>query len=101
MILGRGIFGVGAEFSYIIVPILLTQWFLGKELSFSYGVGNNFPYLVGVVSGQIIVNFCKSSGLSQTFALGASVCIFSLLISFWLTNLNNKVFSDESEVDSS
>jgi MFS family permease len=38
MLLGRAIFGVGAEAILIVNNKVLARWFLGKELAFAYGL---------------------------------------------------------------
>lgn len=46
MLLGRALYGVGAEAVLIVNNKVIARWFLGKELAFAYGL-NIFPLRLG------------------------------------------------------
>ena len=46
MLLGRALYGVGAEAVLIVNNKIIARWFLGKELAFAYGL-NILPLRLG------------------------------------------------------
>jgi MFS family permease len=79
MVLGRGIFGIGAEWTYVAVPLIVFKWFKGKEVTQALGIAQCFPYLVSYSTGSIIPPYFKKYGFTQTFALGSLFCFASLM----------------------
>lgn len=54
MLLGRGLFGAGAETLWVIQSIYITRWFFDQELGLSMALGGMIPNMFSVASGQVI-----------------------------------------------
>ena len=79
MVIGRGIFGIGSEMAYVVIPTLVTRWFLGKELSLELGFSQCFPFLVSYSTGFFVPSLYSKYGFGYTFGLGAATCLISLI----------------------
>lgn len=101
MVAGRSVLGIGAEFTYIVVPVLVTRWFAGKEVSLALGIAQCLPFLVSASTGYYIPHL-SMHGLAIVFGLGAAVCVISWYGGSKLIGLNfNALDSEEAEEASS
>ena len=101
MVVGRGIFGIGAEWTYVAVPLIVLKWFRGKEITQALGIAQCFPYLVSYVTGHIIPSFYEKFGFTQTFGLGALFCLVSVMSSLKVSFQSRKAMKNEIFEDGS
>jgi len=76
MLLGRALFGVGAEAILIINNKVIARWFLGKELAFAYGV-NIIPMRFGTW-----LAFNAQAPIAVRWGLVPSLWVASLVMLF-------------------
>lgn len=80
MVVGRTIFGVGAESLIISQSAILAKWFRGKELAFAFGLSLTFMRL------GTLFSFNAEAAIAERFGgwrvalwAAALLCVFSLL----------------------
>ena len=88
MVIGRTIFGVGSEFTFIVVPVLVTKWFAGREVAQALGISQCFPFIISASTGYIIPSFYEIFGLAKTFCFGVVFCLVSSYGGMKLNKLN-------------
>ena len=72
-IVGRFIFGFGAETLQVCMSIVVSRWFKGQELAFALGVNLSMAKLASVLTDWI------SPILNEYYGLRAAVCFVSFL----------------------
>ncbi|MFQ5817246.1 MAG: MFS transporter [Terriglobia bacterium] len=80
MLVGRTIFGIGAESLIVCQSAILAKWFKGKELAFAFGLALTFMRLGTLFSFNTEAWIAQSFG-SWRIALWAAafLCVLSLL----------------------
>lgn len=81
MLLGRTIFGIGAEAVLVVNNKVLAKWFLGKELAFAYGVNLTImrlgTFLALNLQAPIANRFSLISSLwFAAFVMGSGLVMF-------------------------
>ena len=81
MLLGRTIFGVGAEAVLVVNNKVLAKWFLGKELAFAYGVNLTIMRLGTFLALNLQAPIGSNYGLTPalwfaTFVMGGGLVAF-------------------------
>lgn len=90
MLLGRTIFGIGAEALIVCQSVILAKWFKGKELAFSFGLALTFMRL------GTLLSFNVEGWIAQTFSwrfalsVAALLCALSMLFNLAYVILENK-----------
>lgn len=73
LLLGRLIFGLGAESSYVVINRVLVKWFKGKQLAFAFGL-NLAVARLGTASALVLAPSLTAGptdiGISMTLAAG-------------------------------
>lgn len=82
--LGRIISGIGGLTLAIVLPQLLSRWFLGKELGVGMGVFNTAMPLGTLLSFNILGMLGKSFGWQMPILLTTATSILALLVFLWL-----------------
>lgn len=85
MLLGRTIFGIGAEAVLVVNNKVLAKWFLGKELAFAYGVNLTIMRLGTFLALNLQAPVGSNYGLTPalwfaTFIMGSGVVAFLFYI---------------------
>jgi len=81
---GRLISGVGALTLAIVLPQLLSRWFMRKELGIGMGVFNTAMPLGTIASFNVFGSIGNNLGWQQSILLTTVVSVFALLIFLWL-----------------
>lgn len=77
MILGRFLFGLGAETSIVVINKILVKWFKGKELAFAFAV-NLAIARFGTAAALIFSPILIESGTGWTLALWVAALLMGL-----------------------
>lgn len=81
---GRIISGIGGLILAIVLPQLLSKWFLGKELGVGMGVFNTAMPLGGLLSFNIFSILGNSFGWQIPIFITTTASVIALLIFLWL-----------------
>ena len=91
MILGRLIVGAGFDVMSMSKSLVLNRWFFDTEMSFASNFGlaisRSFVFLSGIVTPRVAQNY----GVAEAFTIGFGLILVSLIASFFVTNLHQKV----------
>ncbi len=88
MIIGRTIFGIGAESLVVCQSAILAKWFKGKELAFAFGLALTFMRLGTLFSFNIEATLAEAwGGYRAALWFAAGLCVFSLLVTFLYVGL--------------
>lgn len=80
MVVGRGIFGVGAESLIVCQSAILAKWFKGKELALAFGLSLTFMRLGTLFSFNTEAWIAENFGGWQVALWAAALlCVLSLL----------------------
>jgi len=86
MIVGRFIFGLGAESSYVAQDTITAMWFQGKELAMAMGVvgsagrlGEFFSYLVLPILTQEMKNYVYGFWIASALCMVAMVACLAFI----------------------
>ncbi len=79
IVLGRFISGIGALTLIVVLPQLLSQWFLGKELGIAMGIFNTVVPVGGLISFNLLPVLALTWGWRAAFWLGTAVSVIALL----------------------
>jgi MFS family permease len=63
MLLGRAIFGIGCEATYISSFVLLVEWFENYEMSFAMGAQETLPLLASYLAGAVVPSLYVAKGI--------------------------------------
>ncbi len=78
MLLGRAIFGVGAESILVVNNKVLARWFSGKELAFAYGLNLTIMRLGTFLAMNLQAPVAESMGLTGGLFLALGIMIAGL-----------------------
>lgn len=73
MLLGRTIYGVGAEAILVVNNKVLARWFLGKELAFAYGLNLTIMRLGTFLALNLQAPVAQSWGLQSALWFAAAI----------------------------
>jgi len=82
MLLGRFIFGLGAETSIVVVSKILVKWFKGKDLALAFGLKVGFGRLGTFAALQLSPVLAKGGEHLNTAIWLAAVLVFIGLLAF-------------------
>ena len=77
IVVGRCVFGIGAEPMFVAKTALIALWFKGKELAFSFGVILSVTRLGSVWNSNVTPGYYQDYGLGFALAFGLMICVFS------------------------
>jgi MFS family permease len=83
MILGRLLYGLGAETSIVVVNKILVKWFKGKELSFAFAVSLAIAR-VGTAAALIFSPILIETGAGWTLALWVAAMLMGIAVMFFI-----------------
>jgi len=83
MILGRLLFGLGAETSIVVINKILVKWFKGKELAFAFSVNLAIARL-GTAAALILSPILIKSSTGWTTALWVATILMGIGFIFFL-----------------
>ena len=63
MLLGRAIFGIGCEATYISSFVLLVEWFQNYEMSFAMGAQETIPLIASYLGSAIVPSIYVATGI--------------------------------------
>ena len=89
MVLGRILFGLGAETAYVVINKMVVKWFRGKELALAFGLNLAIARFGTAAALVFSPSLVRSSGLSAASWFGAVlviICIIVMLV-YWLVDL--------------
>ncbi len=82
MLLGRFLFGLGAETSIVVVSKILVKWFKGKDLALAFGLKIGFGRL-GTFAALQLSPVLANDGANLTGAIWlAAILVFTGLLAF-------------------
>ena len=81
MLIGRVVFGLGAESMGVAQSAIISQWFKGKELAFALGVHLTVARMASVIGGFIIPSLIDNDGglVNKVMWVGSLLCVFCLI----------------------
>ena len=81
---GRIISGIGASTLSIVLPQMLSQWFIRRELGLGMGVFNTAMPLGTILSFSFLGNVGKAFGWRTSILLTTFVSVVALFVFLWL-----------------
>lgn len=81
---GRIVSGIGALTLAVVLPQLVSRWFIGKELGTGMGIFNTAMPLGTITSFNVLSIAGKNLGWQTPILLTTIACTFSLLMFLWL-----------------
>lgn len=90
MLFGRTIFGIGAEALIVCQGVILTKWFKGKELAFSFGLALTFMRLGTLLSFNVEGWIAQIFSWRFALSVAALLCAFSMLFNLAYVILEKK-----------
>jgi len=81
---GRIVSGIGALTLAVVLPQLLSRWFIGKELGVGMGIFNTAMPLGTILSFNVLSIVGKNLGWQKPVFLTTIACTFALLTFLWL-----------------
>lgn len=94
MLVGRFIYGVGAESTTVANNSLMISWFRNKEMGLSMGVATAIGRLGSVVNYQVSPILAENN-LSYAFFAGVGLCCMQLLAVALVILLDNRWLSQQ------
>ena len=79
MLVGRFIFGLGAECQFVCKSAIISQWFKGKELAFAFGINLSFSRLGSVGASLVEPRVADAVSVGAALWIGFGLCVFSIL----------------------
>lgn len=102
MLLGRFLFGLGAETSIVVISKIIVKWFKGKELALAFGVklglartGSVLAFVLSPVLIEADAGWTVATWFAAFFVT-ASLLVFMIYMMFDL-KLDKQVKEDQSE----
>ena len=78
MLLGRFVFGLGAESLCVAQSTITSDWFEGKDIAFAMGVGLAISRLGSIFNNLTSPKVANSGGIAAAFWIGAVILFSSL-----------------------
>ncbi len=79
MLLGRFIFGLGAETSIVVISKIIVKWFKGKDLALAFGVKIGFGRLGTAIALNLSPALANGNDISIAVWLAAVLCLIGLM----------------------
>lgn len=90
VVLGRFIFGLGAETVSVCVSIFISKWFRGQELAFALAFQLSMAKLASVLTDWISPELHRLVGLQWTSAVTTFICMVSFISTCLLIILDQR-----------
>lgn len=82
MLLGRTLYGVGAEAILVVNNKVLARWFLGKELAFAYGINLTVMRLGTFLALNLEAPVAKAWGLRTALWFAVIIMLLGFIVFF-------------------
>ncbi|OMJ66286.1 hypothetical protein SteCoe_36920 [Stentor coeruleus] len=89
-VIGRALFGIGAESLELAQTIILVNWFTGKELSMSIGLGNSISFLGIMMNQNLQPIIADHTSVSFAIWVGFILCTIFFFTSIFIVKLDKK-----------
>lgn len=89
-IVGRALFGIGAESLELAQTIILVNWFTGRELSMSIGLGNSISFLGLMMNQNLQPIIAEHTSVSFAIWVGFFLCTIFFFTSIFVVKLDKK-----------
>jgi MFS family permease len=89
MLLGRFIFGLGAESAYVAHDTFCLIWFKGKALALAMGFTTAAGGFSEIITFNTMADINNSLGLRMSLAFSFFVCFFALTVGLILCTVDN------------
>ena len=86
LLFGRLIFAIGCELINITKGLIVSDWFMGTELSTANALNLSYVRSVVFLSGALTPAFERNQTYTMSFAAGFIVCILTLISTFILSS---------------
>lgn len=93
MFLGRIIFGFGGENLGVANSAILSVWFEGKELAFSFGLNLSIARLGSVINNLVSPSLANSVGIQFALWFGVILCGSSVAACLFISSIDAHVDS--------
>ncbi len=80
MMLGRLLFGLGAETQIVMLNKVLAKWFMGKELAFAFGLNLGFARVGSALGMSFSPRIAEAAGFNSALWVGAVVMMSGLVL---------------------
>jgi MFS family permease len=80
MMLGRLVFGLGAETQIVMLNKVLAKWFMGKELALAFGLKLGVARVGSALGMSVSPRVAASAGFNSALWLGAIVMMAGLVL---------------------
>ncbi len=80
MMLGRLLFGLGAETQIVMLNKVLAKWFMGKELALAFGLNLGFARVGSALGMSLSPRIAARFGFDASLWLGAVVMISGVIL---------------------
>jgi MFS family permease len=80
MMLGRLLFGLGAETQIVLLNKVLAKWFMGKELALAFGINLGVARVGSALGMSLSPRIAESMGFNSALWLGAVVMLSGLIL---------------------
>lgn len=80
MMLGRLLFGLGAETQIVMLNKVLAKWFMGRELALSFGINLGIARLGSALGMSLSPRIAGDAGFNSALWVGAVVMMSGLIL---------------------
>ena len=80
MMLGRLLFGLGAETQIVMLNKVLAKWFMGKELAFAFGLNLGLARVGSALGMSFSPRIAQAAGFNSALWVGAVVMMSGLVM---------------------
>jgi MFS family permease len=80
MMLGRLLFGLGAETQIVMLNKVLAKWFMGKELALAFGLNLGFARVGSALGMSMSPRVAEAAGFNSALWVGALVMLSGLVL---------------------
>lgn len=103
MVIGRAIFGLGAETTYVLKATYTALWFHDQEISLAMGLNSAIPFMFSYLSGFAYpaiaeANNNENLGVGQANMVGLMLCLGSLCFSICLVILDSRMRNHDNQL---
>ena len=87
-LIGRFVFGCGAETLNVCMSIVISKWFKGQELALALAINLSLSKLATVVTDWTSPLMYRIIGIKGNAVFVTSLCLLCYLLTIWLTKLD-------------
>lgn len=98
ILLGRVVFGIGAETLWVIQAAYISNWFFDQEISLAMGLSGALPNFFSVLSGFTVPAIYEKDGFGAAFGVGALLCLLSFILSVLMIAIDKKAKAHDDQL---